>query len=131
MPALSRDPYGRPVRRGVSGIRPTRNCPWNKCAFCHTYRDTRFQLRPVEEIKKDIDAVRDMADEIGELSWKLGQGGKVNDAAVSQIFGRCPSMRRDWSGTWWLSLYFGGQTAFLQDADTLIMKTDDLLEVLR
>ena len=28
-------------------------------------------------------------------------------------------------------LYFGGQTAFLQDADTLIMKTDDLLEVLR
>ncbi len=43
-------------------IRPTRNCPWNKCAFCHTYRDTRFQLRPVEEIKKDIDSVRDMAD---------------------------------------------------------------------
>jgi hypothetical protein len=27
-------------------------------------------------------------------------------------------------------LYFGGQTVFLQDADTLVMKTDNLLEVL-
>jgi radical SAM superfamily enzyme YgiQ (UPF0313 family) len=68
-------------------IRPTRNCPWNKCAFCHTYKDTRFQLRSVEEIKKDIDAVRDIADAVVELSVKLGQGGKVNDAVVSHIFG--------------------------------------------
>jgi radical SAM superfamily enzyme YgiQ (UPF0313 family) len=111
-------------------IRPTRNCPWNKCAFCHTYRDTRFQLRPVEEIKKDIDCVRDKADAIGELSWKLGQGGKVNDTVVSQVFGDDSMFNEPFRhvAAW---LYFGGQTAFLQDADTLIMKTDDILEVLR
>jgi histone acetyltransferase (RNA polymerase elongator complex component) len=111
-------------------IRPTRNCPWNKCAFCHTYGDTRFQLRPVEEIKKDINCVRDTADAIGELSWKLGQGGKVNDAVVSQVFGDDHRFNEPFRhvAAW---LYFGGQTAFLQDADTLIMKTDDLLEVLR
>jgi len=111
-------------------IRPTRNCPWNKCAFCHTYKDTSFQLRPVEEIKKDIDAVRDLADAVGELSWKLGQGGKVNDAVVSQIFGDDALFNDTFRhvAAW---LYFGGRTAFLQDADTLIMKTDDLLEVLR
>ncbi len=111
-------------------IRPTRNCPWNKCAFCHTYRDTRFQLRPVEEIKKDIDSVRDMADAIGEISWKLGQGGKVNDAVVSHVFGDDARFNDAFRhvAAW---LYFGAQTAFLQDADTLIMKTDDLLEVLR
>jgi len=110
-------------------IRPTRNCPWNKCAFCHTYRDTRFELRSVEEIKKDIDAVRDLADRIGEISWKLGQGGKVNDPVVSQIFGNetlfSETLRH--VAAW---LYFGGQTVFLQDADTLVMKTDNLLEVL-
>lgn len=111
-------------------IRPTRNCPWNKCAFCHTYRDTRFQLRPVEEIKKDIDAIRDMADAIGEISWKLGQGGKVNDAVVSHVFGD-DSLFNDAFRHVAAWLYFGAQTAFLQDADTLIMKTDDLLEVLR
>jgi histone acetyltransferase (RNA polymerase elongator complex component) len=110
-------------------IRPTRNCPWNKCAFCHTYRDTRFELRGVEEIKKDIDAVRDLQDRIGELSWKLGQGGKVNDTVVSHIFGNetlfSDTLRH--VAAW---LYFGGQTVFLQDADTLVMKTDNLLEVL-
>jgi len=110
-------------------IRPTRNCPWNKCAFCHTYRDTRFELRSVEEIKKDIDAVRDLADRIGEISWKLGQGGKVNDPVVSQIFGNetlfSEALRH--VAAW---LYFGGQTVFLQDADTLVMKTDNLLDVL-
>ena len=110
-------------------IRPTRNCPWNKCAFCHTYRDTRFQLRGVDEIKKDIDAVRDLADAAGELSWKLGQGGTVNDAVVSHIFGNETlfSEQLRHVAAW---LYFGGQTVFLQDADTLVMKTDQLLEVL-
>lgn len=110
-------------------IRPTRNCPWNKCAFCHTYRGTRFELRSVEEIKKDIDAVRDLADRIGEISWKLGQGGKVNDPVVSQLFGNetlfSDTLRH--VAAW---LYFGGENVFLQDADTLVMKTDNLLEVL-
>ena len=111
-------------------IRPTRNCPWNKCAFCHTYKGSRFELRPVEEIKQDIDAVRALADAIGELSWKLGQGGRVNDAVVSWVFGNEGSFSDLFRhvAAW---LYFGGRTAFLQDADTLIMKTDDLVEVLR
>jgi len=111
-------------------IRPTRNCPWNKCAFCHTYKGTRFELRPVEEIKRDIDTVRALADEIGELSWKLGQGGKVNDAVVSYVFGNEGYFGDTFRhvAAW---LYFGGTTAFLQDADTLIMKTDDLVDVLR
>ena len=111
-------------------IRPTRNCPWNKCAFCHTYKGSRFELRPVEEIKQDIDAVRALADAIGELSWKLGQGGRVNDTVVAYIFGNEGSFSDTFRhvAAW---LYFGGKTVFLQDADTLIMKTDDLVEVLR
>jgi hypothetical protein len=110
-------------------IRPTRNCPWNKCAFCHTYQDSRFQLRTIEEIKADIDSVRDIADAVGELSVKLGQGGKVNDAVVSHVFGNEYQFGEQFRhvAAW---LYFGGQTAFLQDADTLIMKSDDLIEVL-
>jgi radical SAM superfamily enzyme YgiQ (UPF0313 family) len=110
-------------------IRPTRNCPWNKCAFCHTYKDTRFELRSVEEIKKDIDAVRDIADAVADLSVKLGQGGKINDAVVSHIFGNDYLFGDQFRhvAAW---LFFGGQTVFLQDADTLIMKTDDLLEML-
>lgn len=112
-------------------IRPTRNCPWNKCAFCHSYKEARFQLRPVEEIKSDIVAVRDTADRIVSLSWQLGQEGHVNDAVIDAMFSRGNEHRFDHAvqhvAVW---LYFGAQTVFLQDADTLIMKTDDLIEVL-
>jgi len=112
-------------------IRPTRNCPWNKCTFCHTYKDSRFQLRTVEEIKNDIVAVREMADRIAEFSWQLGQEGHTNDAVVSFLFSSDNDHRFDdpmrHVAAW---LYYGAQTVFLQDADTLIMKTDDLLEVL-
>ncbi len=109
-------------------IRVTRNCPWNKCAFCYTYRDTRFERRPVEDIQKDIQTARDMADEIRALSWKLGEGGRVGDATVSRIFdngvyGDCFRGVAAW-------LYFGGESVFFQDADSLIIKTDDLVEVL-
>jgi len=113
-------------------IRPTRNCPWNKCVFCHSYRQTRFQLRTVEEIKNDIAVIRDMADRIEELSQRLGQGGRVNDTVVERLFGENRDRTfDDQMGHVAAWLYFGGETVFLQDGDTLIMKTDDLLEVLR
>ena len=65
-------------------IRVTRNCPWNKCAFCHTYRGSKFELRSVEEVKKDIQTMKDIADEIVGLSWKWGEGGHVNRNVLRQ-----------------------------------------------
>jgi radical SAM superfamily enzyme YgiQ (UPF0313 family) len=41
-------------------IRATRNCPWNKCAFCHTYRNTKYEMRYVEEIINDIQKAKDI-----------------------------------------------------------------------
>jgi radical SAM superfamily enzyme YgiQ (UPF0313 family) len=67
-------------------IRVTRNCPWNKCAFCHSYRDTPFALRTVEDIKKDIENAGHIASEIRSLSWKLGEGGRITESVVNQIW---------------------------------------------
>jgi len=111
-------------------IRVTRNCPWNKCAFCHTYRDTTFERRSVEEVKKDIQAARDVADEIKAISWKLGEGGLVGSLTANRVFeggaGYGDPFR---SVAAWL--YYGGESVFLQDANSLILKTDDLVEILR
>ncbi|HEX7400759.1 MAG TPA: radical SAM protein, partial [candidate division Zixibacteria bacterium] len=38
-------------------IRVTRNCPWNQCTFCPVYKGTKYSKRPVEHVKRDIDAV--------------------------------------------------------------------------
>jgi len=110
-------------------IRATRNCPWNKCAFCHTYRGTKFEIRPVEEIKKDIQTIKDIADSITELSWRCGEGGRVNKAILrglynqQEVYGDLTLSVAAW-------LYAGGKSVFLQDANSIIMKTGDLVDVL-
>jgi radical SAM superfamily enzyme YgiQ (UPF0313 family) len=110
-------------------LRVTRNCPWNQCLFCPVYKKRKFSLRSVAEIKEDIQTARDIADDIKALSWKLGHKGAVNDPVISHIFGRADYSENYRSVAAWL--YYGTGACFLQDADNLIMKTDDLVETLR
>lgn len=110
-------------------LRFTRNCPWNHCEFCPVYKRRKFSLRTVEEIKDDIQTARDMADEIRAVSHKLGQGGAVNDQVISGLLnepGHSTSYR---SVAVWM--YYGTGACFLQDADNMIMRTDDLVECLQ
>lgn len=110
-------------------IRATRNCPWNRCEFCHTYKGQKFQIRSVDDIKQDIQTVRRIADEIRELSWRKGFGGAVNDEVIRTVFDRNSRYGESHrSVAYWL--YFGGNQAFIQDANSLQMKTEDLAEVL-
>jgi hypothetical protein len=110
-------------------LRITRNCPWNQCRFCPVYKGRKFSLRSVEEIKEDIQRARDIADEIKALSFRLGAGGKVSDEVVSQILHRQGFSSSYQSIALWL--FFGTGACFLQDADNLIMKTADLVDVLK
>lgn len=36
-------------------LQVTYGCSHNKCTFCPTYKGTKFQIRDIEEVKKDID----------------------------------------------------------------------------
>ena len=111
-------------------IRATRNCPWNRCAFCYTYQGCDFELRSVEDVKEDIQAARDIADQIKELSWKMGEGGRVNRSVVAAVYSNEHLYGNSFRSvvTW---LYYGGESVFLQDANSLILKTPDLVEILR
>ncbi len=109
-------------------IRATRNCPWNKCLFCHCYKDSKFSLRPVEEILHDIDTAREMKDQITEAAHSHGYGDNVPMAAASLL---SQPVGDTCLRSVALFLYAGGQSAFLQDSNTLIMRTPDLVRVLR
>jgi len=110
-------------------LRVTRNCPWNQCLFCPVYKGRKFSLRSVEEIQADIQTAKDIADDISALSWRMGYSGEVNDAVVSAVLnnGGYSSSYRS-VGIW---LYYKTGACFLQDADNLIMKTDDLVSILK
>jgi hypothetical protein len=109
-------------------LRVTRNCPWNQCLFCPVYKRSKFSLRTVEEIKEDIQTAKDTADEIKALSWKLGFSGEVNDQVISAIFNSPNYSDAYRSIAIWL--YYGTGACFLQDADNLVLKTKDLVEIL-
>jgi radical SAM superfamily enzyme YgiQ (UPF0313 family) len=108
-------------------IRATRNCPWNKCLFCPLYKGTKFELRTVEEIQKDIEAAKTITEGINEIAWKMGYGGSAREIAAMLYnqpeYGQCVRNVALW-------LFDGGQSAFLQDANTLIMRTPELVQVI-
>ncbi|MCD6297872.1 MAG: radical SAM protein, partial [Deltaproteobacteria bacterium] len=110
-------------------LRITRNCPWNQCLFCPVYKNRKFSLRTVEEIKEDIRTAKDIANDISSLSLELGEDGECNDRVISHIFsnpGYSDSYRS--LAAW---LYYGTGACFLQDADNLVMNTKDLVAVLK
>lgn len=127
-PAFELGPIRPPSEARSLLLRCTRNCPWNRCEFCHTYRGRKFQLRSVEEVTGDIDAMAFIADEIREISRKMGCGGEVGRSVALRAF-----EERKGDELWrtvaaWLC--YGPKSAFLQDANSLIMKTPDLVRIL-
>jgi radical SAM superfamily enzyme YgiQ (UPF0313 family) len=108
-------------------IRATRNCPWNRCLFCPVYKGTKFELRPVEEIMKDIEAMKDISEGIKEIAWQSGRGDRVEEVAAALAaqfqYGPCVTHVARWLAT-------GGKSAFLQDSNTLVMRTPELTEVI-
>jgi hypothetical protein len=108
-------------------VRVTRNCPWNRCKFCPIYKNARFQLRSVEEIKQDIRAAKTIHDEIIRLAGQSGRADSVREAAAVV----CNNAPDDACRNVALWMYAGDKHAFLQDANTLIMKTPGLVEVIR
>lgn len=108
-------------------IRVTRNCPWNRCAFCPVYKAASFSMRKVEHIKRDIDAVwgyvdilRQMADESGRVSHV--EAGKIAES-INSVDRQAFSAAFNW--------FKGGMNSiFIQDANSLIIKPYDLVEIL-
>jgi len=85
-----------------------------------------FELRRVDEIKKDIDTVKSITEEIKQIAWGNGFEGNLKKASA-QVHSRPPNDSFRIVAQW---LYFGGDKVFLQDANSIVMKTSDLVEVL-
>ena len=96
------------------------------------YKGHKFVYRPVEDIKADIDTVRAMVDEIREVSMKIGQEGRLNRDVYRALLSVDPFLSENYCFSNVFSwLYYGGKTVFLQDANSMIMRPDEFIEVLR
>jgi radical SAM superfamily enzyme YgiQ (UPF0313 family) len=134
----------RPPSEGGSHsllIRVTRNCPWNRCTFCYgsPYAHAKFELRPVEDVKADIAAAKAIYDHLRSIekkaggldwAWQMLNTDLLYDK--SDMFELSESELRNFHSVHnvfeWMNS--GAKTAFLQDANSLIMKTPELVEVI-
>jgi radical SAM superfamily enzyme YgiQ (UPF0313 family) len=94
-------------------VRVTENCPWNRCEFCSVYKGQRFRVRAQEEVKADIMAARGLVDEVSGWAERTGYGIE-NIARLNGIL--------------WLE-DDGVKSVFLQDSDSLVVKTEQLAEI--
>ena len=125
----------RPPSEGGSAsllLRVTENCPWNKCTFCEMYKGHPFIYRTVADIKADIDTVKVMVDEIREVSRKAGQKGQMNREVLHALLSVNPYLNENHCfSTVFSWLYYGGKTAFLQDANSMIMRPHEFVDILQ
>ena len=125
----------RPPSEGGSAsllLRVTENCPWNKCTFCEMYKGHPFIYRTVADIKAYIDTVKVMVDEIREVSSKAGQKGQMNREVLHALLSVNPYLNENHCfSTVFSWLYYGGKTAFLQDANSMIMRPHEFVDVLQ
>ena len=94
-------------------IRVNRNCPWNRCTFCSLYKKEKFSIRPVQEVIRDIDTVH-------HFIKKIAAG-----VPPHSLPGDHQGILAAWS--WYRA---GMQSVFLQDADCLTYRPENLLRIL-
>lgn len=125
----------RPPSEGGSAsllMQITRNCPWNHCEFCSMYKGQKFELRSVPDIKKDIDAVAAICNDLKAVSQMNGRRENITHEDFVTLLSKVPELNyHQGFAVVYSWLLAGGKTVFLQDANSLIMKTDQLVEVLQ
>ena len=99
-------------------LRVTRNCPWNRCTFCPVYKGTRFSVRPVAHVLRDIDAVYEAVQQLEETPRDLAPTGLAGGDPRAWV------AARNW-------LRYGRRQVFLQDANSLVVDPGDLAAILR
>jgi hypothetical protein len=126
---FERGPIRPPSEAGSLLLRFTRNCPWNKCAFCPVYKGREFSRRSLDEIRGDIDAVHEIIEDLQGLSRSMGLDGAILRPVLNAVlsdsrYGACCREVAAW-------LFFKRGTVFIQDANSLLLPTDVLAEALR
>ena len=104
-------------------IRITRNCPWNRCTFCPVYKDADFSLRPLEHVLKDIDMVRQCVELISDAR---ARGDSPNELLADNNISDLNGIHAAYQ-----FVAGGMRSIFLQDGNSLIIKPDDLITILK
>ena len=120
-------PIRPPSEAGSLLIRITRNCPWNRCTFCPVYKGSKFSLRPVDHVMEDIDRVHRYALEIRQCATRNGKIYPADIDRLRLLDGKGDQAALNAALNWARA---GMESIFLQDANSLIIKPEQLIAIL-
>jgi histone acetyltransferase (RNA polymerase elongator complex component) len=93
------------------------------------YKRRSFSRRSLQEILDDIDAAAGMLQELRELSSEMGSGGEIDQRVLNRVFTDSRYSEQHRYVAYWA--YAGSGNVFIQDANSLIMRSGDMAEALR
>lgn len=107
-------------------IRITRNCPWNRCTFCPVYKGLNYSKRPTEHVLQDIDTVHNYVQKIRTYN-------NLTSISRNQLITGLSVQRENLSAfnAAYNFVLTGMRSVFLQDANSLIVKADELITIVR
>jgi radical SAM superfamily enzyme YgiQ (UPF0313 family) len=78
--------YRPPSEAGSLLVQATVGCPHNRCTFCLVYKNIRFKVRPVQDIKEDLDdAARQYGKGVRTLFFPAGNTIAMPAAELAEI----------------------------------------------
>ena len=126
-PAFHIGPIRPPSEASSLLLQVTRGCTWNRCRFCNIYRDTQFKAFSADSVKKDIDSIAALAEEIRTYfrdgKWEIDGLNTRLQTIRDEEARQCFYMVAQW-------LIEGGENVFLQDGNTTALSSGRLSDVL-
>ena len=109
-------------------LRITRNCPWNRCKFCSLYKGEKFSIRLVSHVLKDIDLIKEYVDLIQRSNMQSDGEARRELTKLQDGLSENEWIAFDIARHW---VRNGMKSIFLQDANSLAMKPDNLVAILK
>ncbi|MBN2603067.1 MAG: radical SAM protein [Candidatus Thermoplasmatota archaeon] len=108
-------------------IRVTRNCPWNRCTFCPLYKNSKFSIRDVKHVKRDIETIAKFIERLNEIKE---ENDKITPHQIREEFNSLDPKdvyAFETAYHWFIN---GMNSIFLQDSNSLVVKPENLVEIL-
>ncbi len=99
--------YRPPSEAGSLLVQATVGCPHNRCTFCLVYKNIRFKVRQVEDIKEDLeDAARQYGKGVRTLFFPAGNTIAMQTSGLAEI---CRQARSLFPGLERITVYGSSQ----------------------
>ena len=90
--------YRPPSEAASLILQATLGCSYNRCTFCGMYRDKRFRVRPLEELREEIRRARDHAGPVRKVFLADGDAlvakASFLEALLLELREAFPGLRR-------------------------------------